>query len=136
MVMVCVPVCNVKAPSNTTAHRRDLYHPSKFTTTIKNGIKLALLTIIAIQYHHHYYHHHHNNHFLYLHSKGAYLFFQMLLFQSSISSLLSLFLSLSLSLFLSSTYSLTRQYTTTIKDLQKQVDFKYVIMVPCKHYYS
>ena len=127
--MVCVPVCNVKAPSNTTAHR---YHPSKCTTRIKNGIKLALLTIIAIQYHHHYYHHHHNNHFLYLHSKGAYLFFQMLLFQSSLSSLLSLFLSLSLS----STYSLTRQYTGTIKDLQKQVDFKYVIMTPCKHYYS
>ena len=89
IAMVCT--CAMLESANTSKQAGEMY---TIPSTIKNGIKLALLTINAIQYHHHY--HRQHNHFLPPFS--SYIsFFQMLLFQSTISSLLSLSLSLSLS---------------------------------------
>lgn len=86
--MVCT--CAVLESARALILAKEIY---TIPSTIKNGIKLALLTINAIQYHHHY--HHQHNHF----PPPFWSFislFQMLLFQSTISSLLSLSLSLSL----------------------------------------
>ena len=88
--MVCT--CALLESANISILAEEIY---TIPSTMKNGIKLALLTINAIQYHHHY--HHQHNHFLPPFSQASYLFFKCS-YSKALYPLYCLFLSLSLSL--------------------------------------
>ena len=87
--MVCT--CAMLESANTSKQAEEMY---TIPSTIKNGIKLALLTINAIQYHHHY--HRQHNHFLPPFS--SFISFFKCSYSKALYPLYCLFLSLSLSL--------------------------------------